>query len=98
MLTEIAQAGKSLSLPSDDGSSARILKCFSDEKSRSSEQRKRKKEKMDPTLHSQQEQPSQQPTCSKDQGHMTPQSVRSRGPVFVVRSGSHIDMFAPIYK
>ncbi|XP_055345172.1 uncharacterized protein LOC129593019 [Paramacrobiotus metropolitanus] len=36
--------------------------------------------------------------CTKNLGEPKMQPVRSRGYIFVVRAGGHIDMFSPIYK
>ena len=55
-------------------------------------ERKRKSRKSE-----QEEHLSQAPTCSKDKGQVTPLSVRSRGYVFIVRSGGHVEVFAPIF-
>ena len=41
---------------------------------------------------------SQIPICNKDSGKLSARSVRSRGHVFIVGGGGHIEMFAKIFK
>lgn len=59
-----------------------------------------KKRKVDSFLEAQSvpEEPMSSTSCRKNLGERKQPPVRSRGYVFVVRAGGHIDMFAPLYK